>query len=133
MVPAHSFFSLYHQFLLLESPLTLFSVHVYPCWVEKWHRAGWVTIYKAMQGQGPFPLPFFFFFFKEKRYLDPSYLINYSNSPFYSVHINTTLICEPDSHPCLLNGGNLDLKNICCAPDLGRLGIIILESQPVEK
>ena len=79
------------------------------------------------------PLTFFFFFFKEKRYLDPSYLINYSNSPFYSVHINTTLICEPDSHPCLLNGGNLDLKNICCAPDLGRLGIIILESQPVEK
>lgn len=29
------------------------------------------------------------FFFKEKRYLDPSYLINYSNSPFYSVPINT--------------------------------------------
>lgn len=75
-----------------------------------------------------------FFFFKEKSYLNSSDMIDCSNSTFYPLHINTTLICEPDSHPYLLNGGNLDLKNICCAvsSDLGRLGIFRLESQPAE-
>lgn len=78
--------------------------------------------------------PSYFFFFREKPYLDSSDLIDCSNSPFYSLRINTALICEPDSHPYLLNGGNLGLKNICCAvsSDLGRLGIFSLESQPAE-
>lgn len=110
-----------------------------PCQVESWHKTGWMTVYKAVRGQGPFSLNSFphltfFFFLKEKSYLNSSDMIDCSNSPFYPLHINTTLICEPDSHPYLLNGGNLDLKNICCAvsSDLGRLGIFILESQPAE-
>lgn len=89
-----------------------------------------MPVHTAVQGQGTFPLLLLFFFFQEKRYLDPNDLKNCSTAPFYSARIITALICDPSSHPYLLHGRNLDLKNISCAvsPDLGRLGIIRLDS-----